>query len=83
MWQNQNELRFIKGIGTGTFSSIPTLPSRAELLKGYLEACEQRNNWEGMDRDVIMGAVREELNRESRVISELEKLKTARPSIDD
>ena len=56
-WTTKNEIDFIKKIGTGSFSTISRKvksTSRRKLLKGYINGCKLRDNWEGIDKDQII-----------------------------
>ena len=55
----QNELWFIQHIGT--FSDTGACWSRSELLRRYLDSCENRLNWEAMPRQKIIDFARHQL----------------------
>lgn len=59
------EIAFIKGLGSHA-EILEGLVTREKLLRGYLEGCEQRHCWRGMDRGRILRFARKELEREGR-----------------
>ena len=54
----ESENRFIDGLGNW---NPDNLRNRMELLKKYLEAAENREDWAGIDKDEILDRVRSEI----------------------
>ena len=65
-WTTKTEINFIKGLGMGVFaieSSRVKLKSRKEMLLGYLEGTELRENWADIDKKEVVAFAREELHQ--------------------
>ena len=65
-WTTKTEINFIKGLGMGVFaiaSSRVKLKSRKEMLLGYLEGTELRENWADIDKKEVVAFAREELRQ--------------------
>lgn len=65
-WSTGEEMRVIDSLGRFTTNdgSVQTnLHTRKEALEGYLKACDKRDNWNGMNRDVVVSYAQGELER--------------------
>ena len=63
-WQTQDELKFIRGLGHHrNWREEVTLEKKRDLLRGYLEGCELRARWAGLDREKIIAFARNELKK--------------------
>lgn len=60
------EVEFIKTIGSHSVGGQRT--ERQYLLSGYLSGCEQRTNWDDLDRSRIMAAAKSELQHENAMM---------------
>ena len=64
-WNMAHEKAFIKGLGTSVFYDWVEmklmLPSRQDLLLGYIEAIKKRTAWPDMDKDKILAYARAQL----------------------
>lgn len=58
------ECRFITWLGLGPKEVRYTDCSRLDLLTNYHAALQRRNNWDGIDRDVVMRHLDNEIRRE-------------------
>jgi hypothetical protein len=54
-----DEIVYIQSLGR-THLNTQKIP-RKELLQSYIDACHLRNDWRGMERDVIIAFATEEL----------------------
>lgn len=62
-WTTSDELGFIDAIGRITMMPENMKP-RGEILKGYIKSCEERFNWKGMSRDVVVSYAENALEHE-------------------
>lgn len=62
-WTTRNEMEFIKKIGIGIHSQSARVLSKtqAELLQGYINGAKKRINWDGIDKDTVIGFAEEKL----------------------
>jgi hypothetical protein len=71
IYSTEDELRFIRGLGTGKHSdaSLPGLgKTRLVFLQGYFGACQARADWGKLNKDVILDFLQEEIaNEEGKV----------------
>ena len=51
-WGTANELEFLKGLGSFGHLATP----RRTLLSRYIQAAYRRDNWDGIDRDLVLAA---------------------------
>lgn len=58
--QTKDEIKFIRGIGRQSVPATKGVP-RAELLRGYLVGCLNRERWDGIDRARVMAFAEAEL----------------------
>ena len=59
-WGTKNELDFLRGLGNHGKTPSP----REALLAGYIKAAYLRENWDGIDRDVVISAAESALAHE-------------------
>ena len=57
LWETHNEIMFLENIG----SYGPTKRDKKKCLTGYLKGCELRDDWDGLDKDVIINQAKFEL----------------------
>jgi len=58
-WTTKDELAFISGIGTyNPTHSLVAKMGEAGLLRAYAEAANNRAQWGGVDKDIILTFVR-------------------------
>ena len=55
-----SEFRFIRSLGKNPFSRYP----RTILLNRYLESCEKRDNWDRIDKRLVVSFAYSQLNEE-------------------
>ena len=61
----QNELRFVKGIGSHVRNKGFYLDrSRLKILRSYRRSLDKREVWGDLDKEVILQFVEEEIKRE-------------------
>ena len=61
-WTTTDELKHIKMIGHHRDRKKEvSLNEKYELLRGYLNGCELRTDWRGMDRTVVLAYARKQL----------------------
>ena len=58
-WTTANELAYISRIGMES-EGTQKIP-QSELLKNYFHAMQQRRRWEGLQRDVVLKAIYNEM----------------------
>ncbi len=63
-----HEINFLSRIGTHSLSSRKT--GKAALLRGYLGACELRQEWGRIDSERVISFAKEQLAREAGIIKE-------------
>jgi len=64
-YTTQDELRFIKGIGSHVRDRSFYLDrSRLEMLKFYRRSLDKREVWGGLEKGIILRFVEEEIKRE-------------------
>ena len=64
-YTTQDELRFIKGIGSHVRDRSFYLDrSRLEMLKFYRRSLDKREVWKDLDKGIILRFVEEEIKRE-------------------
>jgi hypothetical protein len=61
-WGTKEELKFIDRLGTYTRFRYAR-KSRKELLEGYLEGCKSRDDWDSVDKEIIIKHVKQELQK--------------------
>lgn len=65
MWTTEKELKYIQNIGK------QAKLNKEECLKGYIEGCKKRANWEGMDKRKIIEAAKRELKNNAKGIKHI------------
>jgi len=64
-YTTQDELRFIKGIGSHVRDRSFYLDrSRLKILKFYRRSLDKREVWDGFDKEAVLQFVEEEIKRE-------------------
>lgn len=61
MWNTDREIEFIKDLGSHSDTLKKRGIARKELLTNYIVACEQRVNWDYLDRTAVMDFAHKEL----------------------
>lgn len=63
MWGTQDEIRFIGTIGTGMHPACGKLVGKAQidLLRKYRDAIPLRDEWDAIDKEIIIGVVENKL----------------------
>jgi hypothetical protein len=61
-WTTGNEITFIRNLGRHALTKSGM--NRADLLRGYLVGARQRDRWDGIDREQVLGFASECLRQE-------------------
>jgi hypothetical protein len=61
-WYTRDEKQFLEGMGThNTKNSEIKFTTKEKLLEGYLQGCQKRVNWGGLDKGEIIEFAKEQL----------------------
>ena len=66
MWSTKSEMDFLKEIGQHSTKSTGKPRDRKKCLVGYLKGCEKRDNWNGINKEVVVSFAEQLLEHSDR-----------------
>lgn len=67
VWSTTDEIRFINGLGHHRDRrTVPSFEKKLTLLRGYLQGCQLRTKWVGLNREEIVAYVENRIDYYSR-----------------
>ena len=60
-WNTEDEINFIKSIGTGINGKRFFMPTREQALKNYREVLLKRDIWDGPNKEIVINYIKGEI----------------------
>ena len=57
-FSTNHELKFIESLGRNKFGSLNLMLDREATLKRYVKAAAKRENWAGIDKDIVLSTAK-------------------------